>query len=73
MAARDAKQTGTHLRSSGRQKVIHLLVDVDGPLEILNTANLSLDKVVAVDGGGDRGGVHACRHELENSHLEAHT
>ena len=69
MAARDAKQTGTHLRSSGRQKVIHLLVDVDRPLEILDTADLGLDKMVTVDGGRNGSGVHASGHELEDGHL----
>ena len=60
----------TNLGAGGRQEVVDLLVDVDCPLQILNTANLGLDKMVAVNGGGDSGGVHAGRHELENGHLE---
>ena len=41
---------------SGSKEV---LVDVDGALEILGTADLSLNQVVAVDGGGNSGSVHA--------------
>ena len=55
---------------SGRcQKVVNLPVDIFCTLEILDTSNLGLDKVVAVNGGRNRSGVHARRHELENGHL----
>ena len=59
----------THLRSRGSQKVINLLVDVDSACQILDAANLGLDEMVTVDGGGDGGGVHARGHELQKGHL----
>jgi hypothetical protein len=43
---------------SGSQKVVDFLVDVDSALKILDTTDLSLDQVVAVDGRGDGGGIH---------------
>ena len=40
---------------SGRgQEVVHLLVDVLGPGQVLVALNLGLDQVVAVDGGWHR-------------------
>ena len=37
---------------SGRgQEVVHLLVDVLGPRQVLVALNLGLDQMVAVDGG----------------------
>ena len=59
----------THLSGRSGQEVVNLLVNRFGPLEILNTANLSLNQVVTVDGGWDSSCVHACRHELEDRHL----
>ena len=39
---------------SGRgQEVVHLLVDVLGPGQVLVALDLRLDQVVAVDGGGN--------------------
>ena len=57
------------LGAGAGEEVVDLLVDANGALEILGTANLGLNQVVAVDGAGvgDRG--HAGRHELEDSHL----
>ncbi|KAF8954574.1 hypothetical protein BDZ97DRAFT_1864540, partial [Flammula alnicola] len=54
---------------SSCQEVVDLLVDRDGASEILDAANLGLDQVVTVDGGGDGGGVHSSGHELEQGHL----
>ena len=59
----------THLGSRRGQEVVDLLVDVDGTRQILHTANLGLNQVVAVHGGRDSSGVHARRHELEEGHL----
>lgn len=57
------------LGSAGREEVVDLLVDVDGAREILDSTGLSLDEMVAVDGGGDGDGRETGRHELEESHL----
>lgn len=54
----------------GGKEVVDLLVDSVGASEILDTADLSLDEMVAVDGGGDGGGVHSGGHELEQGHLK---
>ena len=55
---------------SGRgQEVVDLLVEVLGPVQILLALNLSLDQVVAVDGGGDRHLGETRRDELEHGHL----
>ena len=55
---------------SGRgQKVVDLLVEVLGPVQILLALNLGLDQVVAVDGGGHRHLVETRRDELEHGHL----
>lgn len=62
--------TKSYLRSGRSQKVVDLLVDVDCALKIGDTTNLSLDQVVAVDGGGDSGSIHSGRHELQDSHLD---
>lgn len=66
---RTGRLTRTYLGGGSRQKVVNFPVDVDSTGQILDTANLGLDKMVAVDGGGDGCSVHARRHELENSHL----
>ena len=57
------------LGAGAGEEVVDLLVDVDGALEIFCTANLGLDQVVAVDGGGVGHRGHAGRHELEDGHL----
>lgn len=51
------------------QEIVNLLVDVHSPGQILFTANLSLDQVIAVHSRrrGDRG--HTSGHELQDSHL----
>ena len=54
---------------SGSQKVVYLPVDADSALEILDTTDLGLDQVVAVDGGWDGGGIHTGGHELKDCHL----
>ena len=61
----------THLRRRGREEVVDLFVNVLRTREILNTANLGLDQVVAVNRGRDSSGVHFCRHKLQKSHLIA--
>jgi hypothetical protein len=58
-----------YLGRRGRKEVVHLLVNLVGTREILCAADLCLNQVVAVDGGRDRRGVHACGHELEERHL----
>jgi len=63
-------ETEAVLGGRGGEEVVHLLVDVDGALEILDTTDLGLNQVVAVNGGGDGGSVHASGHELEEGHLE---
>ena len=62
-----SRESNRNLCSSRCQKVINLLVDVDGACEILDTADLGLNQVVAVDGGGYGGRRHPCGHELKNS------
>lgn len=59
----------TYLGSSGSQEVVDLLVDVNRTCQILHTADLGLNQVVAVDGGGDGCRVHTSRHKLKQSHL----
>ena len=63
------KSARAYLCRGSRQEIVDLLVDSLCAFQILDTANLSLDKMVAVDRGGNGGGVHARRHELEESHL----
>ena len=67
---RTGRLTRTYLGGGSRQKVVNLPVDVDSTGQILDTANLSLDKVVAVDGSGDSSGVHTRRHELEDNYRD---
>ena len=57
------------LGARGGQKVVDLLVDLNGTCKILSTANLGLNQVVAVDSGGVGHGGHARGHELQNGHL----
>lgn len=63
-------ETKAILGGSGGKEVVDLLVDVDGTLEILDSANLGLNQVITVDGGGDSGRVHTSGHKLEQGHLE---
>jgi hypothetical protein len=63
-------ETKAILGGSGGQEVVDLPVDINGARKILDTANLGLNQVVTVDGGGDSGGVHTRRHELKQSHLK---
>ena len=60
----------SYLRGGSTQEVVHLPVDVDGALKIGNTADLSLNQVVTVNGGRDGGPIHSGRHELQDSHLD---
>lgn len=57
------------LCARGGQEVVDFLVDLVCAGQILLTADLSLDKMVTVYGGGGSNGGHACRHELEDGHL----
>ena len=43
----------SYLHGGSAQKVVYLPIDVDSALKIGDTSNLSLNQVVAVDGGGD--------------------
>lgn len=45
-------ETNAVFSARGLQEVIDFLIDVLGALQILRTADLSLDQVIAVDGGG---------------------
>jgi hypothetical protein len=57
------------LGGAGREKVVHLLVDVNGALQILLAFRLRLDQMIAVNGGRDGDGRQAGGHELEERHL----
>ena len=54
----------SHLGGGGTQKVINLLINVNGALKIGNTANLGLNQVVTVNGSGDGSAIHSSGHEL---------
>jgi hypothetical protein len=58
-----------YLGGGGSQEVVNLLVDVVGSGKILDTSDLGLDQVVAVDGSGDGSLGETGRHELEDGHL----
>jgi hypothetical protein len=62
-------ETNVVLCAGGGKEVVDLLVDVDGAGQILLVANLGLDEMVAVDGGGSGHRGHAGGHELEDGHL----
>jgi hypothetical protein len=62
-------ETNVVLGARCRQEVVDFLVDVLSAGQILLSTDLSLDKMVTVDGGGSSNGGHASRHELEDSHL----
>jgi hypothetical protein len=62
-------ETNTVLGTSGGKEVVDLLVDVVGTSQVLDTTDLSLNQVVAVDRGGDGSLGKTGRHELENGHL----
>lgn len=62
-------ETNVVLGASAGKEVVDLLVDIDGTSKILVTTNLGLNQVVTVDSGGSGHRGHACRHELQNSHL----
>lgn len=57
------------LCAGSRQEIVDLLVNADSTGQVLVAANLGLNQVVAVDGGGVRNGGHAGGHELEDCHL----
>lgn len=59
----------TNLGSRSSEEIVDLLVDIDSAGEILGSANLGFDKVIAVHRRRDRGRRHAGRHELEQGHL----
>ena len=60
----------SHLCGRSTQKVVNLPVNVDGSLKVRDTANLSLNQVVTVNGGGDGCAIHSSGHELQDSHLD---
>ena len=62
-------EPGTDLSGRGGKEVVNLLVDVNGTGKILDTANLRLDKMVAVDCGRNSRSRKASGHELEDGHL----
>jgi hypothetical protein len=62
-------ETNVVLGASRGKEVVDLLVDADGAVKILLTTDLSLDQVIAVDGGRVGDLVHAGAHELKDSHL----
>lgn len=62
-------ETNVVLCARSGQEVIDFPVDVVGASQILRTANLSLDKMVAVHSGRGSDGRHASRHELQDGHL----
>ena len=65
-----AHATESYLRGRRAQKVVNLSVNVDGTLKIGDTANLSLNQVVAVNSCWDSSPIHPGRHELQDSHLD---
>lgn len=62
-------ETNVVLCAGGRQEFVDLLVDADGAGQVLLAADLGLDQVVAVHGGGVGNLGHACGHELQDGHL----
>ena len=62
-------ETDTVLGSASSEEVVNLLVDVLSTSKILDTSSLSLNQVVAVNGGRDGDGGETSRHELKESHL----
>lgn len=62
-------ETNVVLCAGGGQEVVDFLVDVLCAGQILLSADLGLDEMVAVDGGGCGDRRHAGRHELEDGHL----
>lgn len=59
----------TYLGGSGGEEVVDLLVDVVGSGEILDSSDLGLNQVVAVNGRRDSSLGETSRHELEDGHL----
>ena len=66
----DIHMAEDYLCGRSTQEVVNLPVNVNGALEIGDTTNLSLDQVVAVNGGWDGSPIHSGRHELQDSHLD---
>ena len=64
-----SKKLTANLGCCGGKEVVNLPVQILRAGQILHTANLRLNQVVTVDGGGDSGGVHASGHELKDGHL----
>ena len=62
-------ETNAVLGGARGEEVVDFLVDVLGTGKILDTTSLSLNQVVAVDGGGVGNRGHAGRHELQDGHL----
>ena len=62
-------EANTILGSTGGQEVVDLLIDVLGPRQVLVALNLSLDEMVAVDGGGHGHLGQATADELQHGHL----
>src|ERR1700692_3927822 len=66
---KDPKWQTTDFCCCGSQEIVHLLVEINGTCQILNTTNLSFNQVITVNRGWNSCRVHACRHELQQSHL----
>lgn len=62
-------ETNSVLSTSGAEEVIDLSVDVLGPGQILVSANLRLDQVIAVDCGWDSHPGKTGGDELQHGHL----
>ena len=62
-------ETNVVLCARGGQEVVDFLVDLVGAGQILLTADLGLDEMVAVDSGRGSDGRQTGGHELEDGHL----
>ena len=64
-----APESRAELRGGGAEEGVDLVVLLDGLDEVDAALDAGLDEVVAVDGGGDGGGVSAGLHEVEHDGL----
>ena len=64
-----APESRAELRGGGAEEGVDLVVLLDGLDEVDAALDAGLDEVVAVDGGGDGGGVAAGLHEVEHDGL----
>ena len=61
----------SYLRGSGCQEIVNLLVESLCAFQIFHTADLCLDKMVAVNSCRDSSSIHSGRHELKDGHLRS--